>query len=212
MSLSADRKLPHLLRRITFGPRPGDVEALGALGVRRLLDRELEPEKIDDAAIESRLAGLPTLTMTSDELVEAFPPPRVAKRNAAARDAQDDAAMMAEAARPRQILVELARQQVLRAVYGRRQLHEVMVQFWMNHFNIFAPKGADKWLLTSFERDTIRPHALGNFEDLLVATAKSPAMLFYLDNWLSAAPHRSAFAASAPNRERTASTKITRAR
>ena len=64
-----------------------------------------------------------------------------------------------------------------------------MTDFWFNHFNIFINKGADRYLLTSYERDAIRPHVLGKFEDLLVATAKSPAMMFYLDNWLSVGPN-----------------------
>jgi uncharacterized protein (DUF1800 family) len=85
--------------------------------------------------------------------------------------------------------MELGREQLWRAAYSRRQLQEVMVQFWMNHFNIFVEKGVDKWLLTSFEHDTIRPNALGNFSQLLAATAQSAAMLFYLDNWLSVAPN-----------------------
>lgn len=89
---------------------------------------------------------------------------------------------------PRRVLVELAREEIWRAVYSKRQLQEVMVQFWMNHFNIYGLKGPDRWLLTSFERDAIRPNALGKFEDLLIATAQNPAMLFYLDNWQSSAP------------------------
>jgi uncharacterized protein (DUF1800 family) len=88
--------------------------------------------------------------------------------------------------------MELGREQFWRAAYSQRQLQEVMVHFWMNHFNIYAAKGVDKWLLTSFEHDAIRPHALGNFSDLLAATAQSPAMLFYLDNWLSVAPNAAA--------------------
>jgi uncharacterized protein (DUF1800 family) len=184
-----DRPLPQkarilqLLNRVTFGPRPDDFDTVQRIGIHAFLERQLHPERIDDSAVEARIASLPTLSMTSSELVEAFPPPNLAGRRSAAEETS-----MNEAARPRRILVELAREEIWRAVYGERQLEEVMVQFWMNHFNIFAPKGADKWLVTSFERDTIRPHALGNFEDLLVATAKSPAMLFYLDNWLSAAP------------------------
>ena len=75
-----------------------------------------------------------------------------------------------------------------RAIYSNRQLEAVMEDFWFNHFNVFANKGDDKWLLTSYVRDTIRPHTMGKFHDLLVATAKSPAMLFFLDNWLSADP------------------------
>jgi uncharacterized protein (DUF1800 family) len=84
---------------------------------------------------------------------------------------------------------ELAQAKLLRAIYSQRQLEEVMTDFWFNHFNVFAGKGLDRMMLTSYERDVIRPHALGKFEDLLVATAKSPAMLFYLDNWLSVGPN-----------------------
>ncbi len=90
--------------------------------------------------------------------------------------------------RPQRIIAELSMAKMTRAIYSERQLYEEMVDFWFNHFNVFAGKGADRWLLTSYERDVIRPHALGKFKDLLLATSKSPAMLFYLDNWLSADP------------------------
>ncbi len=83
---------------------------------------------------------------------------------------------------------ELMQAKLLRAIYSERQLDEVMTDFWFNHFNVYLGKGADRYLVTSYERDVIRRHALGKFEDLLVATAKSPAMLFYLDNWLSVGP------------------------
>ncbi|MBV9242059.1 MAG: DUF1800 domain-containing protein [Acidobacteria bacterium] len=86
---------------------------------------------------------------------------------------------------PGMVVNELQRAKLLRAVYSERQLYEVMVDFWENHFSIFANKDADRWLLTGFDRDTIRPFALGRFRDLLGATAHSPAMLFYLDNWQS---------------------------
>src|SRR5262249_2241454 len=89
---------------------------------------------------------------------------------------------------PRRIIAELQASRILRAVYSERQLQEVMVDFWTNHFNVFANKGADRWLLTSYDRDTIRPNALGKFSQLLEATAKSPAMLFYLDNFQSVSP------------------------
>ena len=90
---------------------------------------------------------------------------------------------------PQAVVVdELVEAKLLRAVYSERQLEEVMTDFWFNHFNVFVNKGADRMLLTNYEQDVIRPHALGKFEDLLVATAKSPAMLFYLDNWLSVGP------------------------
>jgi len=91
---------------------------------------------------------------------------------------------------PQQVVQqELVAGNLLRATYSERQLDEVMTDFWFNHFNIFIGKGADRYLITSYERDVIRPHALGKFEDLLVATAQSPAMLFYLDNWLSVGPN-----------------------
>ncbi|MGH9680996.1 MAG: DUF1800 domain-containing protein [Candidatus Acidiferrales bacterium] len=89
---------------------------------------------------------------------------------------------------PQRIVAELSMAKMTRAIYSERQLNEVMVDFWYNHFNVFASKGADRWLITSYERDAIRPHAMGKFRDLLEATAKSPAMLFFLDNWLSADP------------------------
>jgi uncharacterized protein (DUF1800 family) len=89
---------------------------------------------------------------------------------------------------PGVVVGELAQAKLLRAIYSQRQFEEVMTDFWFNHFNVFVDKGIDRLLLTSYERDVIRPHALGKFEDLLVATAKSPAMLYYLDNWLSVGP------------------------
>jgi uncharacterized protein (DUF1800 family) len=89
---------------------------------------------------------------------------------------------------PQRIVAELSMAKMTRAVYSERQLNEMMVDFWYNHFNVFAAKGADRWLITDFEENAIRPNAMGKFRDLLEATAKSPAMLFYLDNWLSADP------------------------
>ena len=83
---------------------------------------------------------------------------------------------------------EVQSAKLLRAVYSDRQLEEVLTDFWFNHFNVFIGKGADHYLVTAYERDVIRPHVLGKFKDLLVATAKSPAMLFYLDNWQSEGP------------------------
>ncbi|HYG82414.1 MAG TPA: DUF1800 domain-containing protein, partial [Pyrinomonadaceae bacterium] len=93
---------------------------------------------------------------------------------------------------PQQLTAELQASRILRAVYSERQLQEVLVDFWTNHFNVFAGKGADRWLLISYDRDTIRPHTLGKFYDLLKATAESPAMLFYLDNFQSVSPNAGA--------------------
>src|SRR5262249_46489575 len=91
--------------------------------------------------------------------------------------------------RANRVLVELSEQKILRAAYSERQLQEVLTDFWFNHFNVDARKGRDRFMLTEYEREIIRPHVLGKFRDLLEATAKSPAMLFYLDNWMSADPN-----------------------
>ncbi len=91
--------------------------------------------------------------------------------------------------RPQRVVEELAMAKVTRAIYSERQLQQVMDDFWLNHFNVFAGKGEVKWYLTSYERDVIQPHAFGKFKDLVKATAESPAMLFYLDNYLSADPN-----------------------
>lgn len=90
---------------------------------------------------------------------------------------------------PQQVIVyDLNEAKLLRAVYSSRQLEEVLVDFWYNHFNVFLDKGNDRFLVTSYERDSIRPHVFGKFKDMLLATAEDPAMLFYLDNWQSVAP------------------------
>lgn len=86
------------------------------------------------------------------------------------------------------VVSELQQAKILRAIYSERQLEEVMTDFWFNHFNVFIYKDQDQYFVTSYERDVIRPHALGKFHDLLLAVAQSPAMLFYLDNWLSMGP------------------------
>ena len=367
------RRAIHALNRLTFGPRPGDVQQVMAMGVDRWIDLQLHPEKISDSAMESRLAGFRTLRMSSREIVDEFPdnqiirmifqgkksmPSDPAKRaivqvqiarlqdkqerkeekqersgakQSAANTPAPDSKMMADAAsgdnagdvavsakteaelaaaaaatadssgtapngladassmtgtssssnessandtamtptpeakstpaddpearrreerlyadlevqslidlppdqrykkimsmsaekqlafadslkgnkaqdflagldpRQKETLIamnspgevpvgEITQAKLLRAVYSERQLDEVMTDFWMNHFNVFINKGADRFLVTNYERDVIRPHALGKFEDLLVATAKSPAMLFYLDNWMSVGP------------------------
>ena len=110
----------------------------------------------------------------------------------------------------RRVFTDLAQQKILRAAYSERQLNEVMVDFWFNHFNVFAGKGQTRTYLTEYERDAIRPHALGTFRNLLGATAQSPAMLFYLDNWQSAAPAGATTSARANNRR--GSTRDGRAR
>ena len=340
------------LNRLTFGPRPGDVQQVLAMGIDRWIDLQLHPDKIPDSAMEARLAPLRTLHMSPQEIVEEFPDNQVIKQimdgkrpmpsdpakraivqvqiarfqekkerkeepvvpvsspvppgpaaadtaktaeelaaaaaasadppsapdsnsmnsadmngmtasngspssdasvtpaadaksapvdDAAARRREDrlyadlkvqelinlppdqrykkvmamstgEQVVLVDSARgkaqdfldgmdPRQketlmamanpqgaVQSELVQAKVLRAIYSDRQLEEVMTDFWFNHFNIFIGKGPERVLITNYEQDVIRPHALGKFEDLLVATAKSPAMLFYLDNWMSVGP------------------------
>jgi uncharacterized protein (DUF1800 family) len=179
---ATDARILHVLERLTYGPRPGDVERVKAMGLSTWLERQLDPARIDDSATERALAALPTLTMSIADLHRDYPRPNAqAQRNFA------PAASMSTK-RPFRIVGELQAARMLRAVSSERQLQEVMVDFWFNHFNVFAGKGELRWYLTAYERDVIRPHALGRFPDLLRATAQHPAMLFYLDNWLSARP------------------------
>jgi len=356
------KRAVHALNRLTFGPRPGDVQQVAGMGVDRWIDLQLHPEKISDHGIEAHLTNLRTLHMSTKEIMEAFPdrmmlklvmdgsrpmptdparraiyqvqiarldaklngdgkgdatgdkrPNRKAHPDAqdqketgsgspaapdiaetgktadelsagASTDAATDNSMSAEgankstmvadatmapstdsrptpaddaAARRREerlyadlkiqslidlppderykkvmslsveeqvaladslrgrggmeflsglspqqrevllamnnpqavVIEELSEAKLVRAIYSERQLEEVMTDFWFNHFNVFIGKGPERLLVTNYEQDVIRPHALGKFEDLLVATAKSPAMLYYLDNWMSVGPN-----------------------
>jgi uncharacterized protein (DUF1800 family) len=325
MQIEDDKRVVHALNRFTFGLRPGDVERVRAMGLDQWFDEQLHPEKINDSALEARLAPFRTLKMSTREMVENFPPPQVLKaiengrmsmprdpakkavyesRMAAYQQRQqnkDDKAAanginnldqpMAETkpaagaqaaagskeagaemkldpndpplteeqrrqmkrredamyadingdlllqmdpearykailkmpaeerldlartyrgpkalqlvegmkpeqretveaiVQPQAVLGELAEAKLLRAIYSDRQLDEVMTDFWFNHFNVFIGKGPDRYMINAYEREVIRPHALGKFKDILAATAKSPAMLFYLDNWQSVGPN-----------------------
>jgi uncharacterized protein (DUF1800 family) len=279
--LSQDEKILHVLNRLTFGARPGDVEMVRQIGIEKYIDQQLHPEQIaENPALDAKLAPLETLRLSARELNEKYPsnqalkamaegrkplptdPDTLAmirrplerykvKKDAAAQTAGND---MVDINKPmvsmdkvslrmtpeqrqafrtgtpaekvatlesmpaddqydlleaiggrRQALMfaappDLARKveklngpqfvvnqdlfanKLYRAVYSNRQLEEVLTDFWYNHFNVFIDKGADRYLVTSYERDAIRPHVLGKFKDLLLATAESPAMLFYLDN------------------------------
>jgi uncharacterized protein (DUF1800 family) len=285
----------HALNRLTFGPRPGDVDQVLKIGVDRWIERQLEPQKIDDSALEARLEQYRTLHMSTRELAEKFPSGPMVKavadgkmsmprdpdekaiyeaalakyqnrqerknekaaqqadllqmspdeltddkkeqRRAVRADARSRALELLELTpdqrvrsieqmapserrmfwaamsqqdrdqltadltpRQREVLLalenpiavvngELMAAKLIRATYSERQLEEVMTDFWFNHFNVFIGKGADRYMVTAYERDVIRPHAMGKFKDLLLATAKSPAMLWYLDNWQSVGPN-----------------------
>jgi len=215
--LTEDQAILHALNRLAYGPRPGDVERVRQMGLERWINQQLNPETLDDSELDSRLDNkYTTLRMSPRELAENFPTAaEIAKREgeskqeaaeqlqqkrraasaqmAEASDAGDSSSDKAQMALariqgPGRIVADLSMAKLDRAIYSQRQLEAVMEDFWFNHFNVFAGKGADRWLLTWYVRDTIRPHTMGKFQDLLIATAKSPAMLFFLDNWLSVDP------------------------
>jgi uncharacterized protein (DUF1800 family) len=275
--ISNDEKIQQALNRLTFGPRPGDVEQVRGMGLKKWIDRELHPERIpENPVLEVKLRPLDSLTMSPAQMVASYPSPQLVKAMVAGKlpfpddpdkrmmirrlvarfegkqdqtgnvqlpapdlaavlspeqlralrsgtpqqkldlfasltpDRQDQVLeAMGQGMRaqlfvaappdlrrriesvggPQQIVArDLSEAKLYRAVYSDRQLQEVLADFWYNHFNVFLDKGADRYLVTSYERDAIRPHVLGKFEDLLLATAQSPAMLFYLDNWQSASP------------------------
>jgi len=189
-----DRIALHVLNRVAFGPRSADIEAIRRSGVSAYIDAQLRPDRLPDEAVSARLSGFRTLDMTTAAINLTFARPLIEQRRTRRQDAPEGSEtrpspmnqqIQREANTP---LIELAQQKVIRAVYSERQLQEVLTDFWFNHFNVDARKGVDRFLLTEYEREAIRPHVLGRFRDLLGATAKSPAMLFYLDNWMSAAP------------------------
>ena len=196
--LSKEQRIQHALERLTFGPRPGDTETVARMGLEKWLDAQLHPEKIaESAALTARLDTMATLRLTSDEIADRFQIPLQGAVQAARDEGKDAAAKQLKQQLKQQAgqgngpgvpIRELNEAKILRAVYSERQLEEQLVDFWFNHFNVNAQKGAVRLLLTSYERDAIRPHIWGKFRDLLGATAEHPAMLFYLDNWQSAVP------------------------
>jgi len=282
--LTPDEAILHALNRLAYGPRPGDIEHIKQIGLAKWIDQQLNPNSINDSAVEARLEIYPTLKMHTPQLLAEYPNPKQAVKqelkaqnqnanqqpgaaaagviardmqskspsqdpgqqtaqgadaglNAMAQELESSApsaksakssgpgmppssadspspmkldaptrgasqkdplgmdpnavprAISDDSKRPQRVVEELAMAKTLRAIYSERQLQQVMDDFWFNHFNVFAGKGEVKWYLTSYERDVIQPHAFGRFRDLVTATAQSPAMLFYLDNFLSADPN-----------------------
>jgi len=172
----------HALNRLGYGPRPGDIERVNQIGVQRYIREQLDPESIPvPPDLARRVDALEALHMNPVELFATYQlPMRQAKGD---KDAQKDARRRAQV-----ILQEAVAGRLMRAIYGPRQLQEVMTAFWFNHFNVFAGKGLCHLWIGAYEQEAIRPHTMGRFRALLGATAKHPAMLFYLDNWQNSAP------------------------
>ncbi|MEK7446965.1 MAG: DUF1800 domain-containing protein [candidate division NC10 bacterium] len=186
--LSEEQQIVHVLNRLAYGPRPGDVERVSQMGLAAWIERQLDPAQIPDPAVERALSAYPVLTMTAADLLREYPRPNqqlVQKVKSGEMGRKEMMDAFPPERRPSVITAQMQSAKVLRAVMSERQLQEVMVDFWFNHFNVFAHKSAVRWMLPAYEREAIRPHALGRFKELVVATARHPAMLFYLDNWMS---------------------------
>ncbi|HKW49264.1 MAG TPA: DUF1800 domain-containing protein, partial [Gemmatimonadaceae bacterium] len=201
--LLPDEQVQQVLNRLSFGPRPGEAEKVRAIGVDKWIATQLSPERIDDGPADQLVSQYQTLHESTSELVETFRQVQQARRReqlqlkaegdtASKRDARREALandpQLRDLARKAQRIVgDVQSAKLARAVISERQLDEVMVDFWENHFSVYSGKGQTRLFLASYDRDVIRPHALGKFRDLLGAVAKSPAMLFFLDNWQSVA-------------------------
>jgi uncharacterized protein (DUF1800 family) len=173
----------HVLDRLAYGPAPGDLQRVMSEGVDRYIDDQLHPERTPlPEALQHQLAGLQTLQLSQGELVQRLRDAERAAKTEGEQGKQEKHDLV------QQIALEAGQARLLRAVESPHQLEEVMVDFWFNHFNVYEGKGMDRVLVANYEREAIRPYALGRFRDLLGATAHHPAMLFYLDNWLSTAP------------------------
>src|SRR5213594_898637 len=176
----------HALNRLAYGPRPGEVERVAQEGVMRWIDRQLAPEQIADGDRAAREREFRVLHYDRGDLAQLYLDAQRERRERKADTTADQTPGPVEQ-QGRRLAGQLAELAVVRSTISERQLYEVMVDFWTNHFNVFLGKGADRFLLPDYVEHVIRPHALGRFEDLLIATAESPAMLFYLDNWESVA-------------------------
>ena len=209
------RTIAHVLDRITFGARPGEIARIEQIGLAAYIDQQLHPERIADGAMTARLSEFETINMSAGDLAsEIFVPADQLRRRLEmerAKQAASDPAMAATATPPpagtppqpqqppspeqrmlqqrqQNVVGELTQAKILRAALSERQLEEVLVDFWFNHFNVFIGKGQVRQYITEYEREAIRPYVLDDFRKMLGATAHHPAMLFYLDNFQSRAP------------------------
>jgi uncharacterized protein (DUF1800 family) len=200
--LLPDEQIQQVLNRLTFGARPGDAEKVRSMGVANWIDLQLHPERIDDAKTTQLVARYSILNTPTSNIVRDYNLVQQTQRQAKRADANDTSMTKAGVRREaiaqnpqlamllrqnQQLIGQVQSASLARAVTSDRQLNEVMVDFWENHFSVFSGKGQTRLFLAQYDRDVIRPNALGKFRDLLGAVAKSPAMLFFLDNWESAA-------------------------
>lgn len=193
--LPADQQIMQALNRLTFGPRPGDIQKVRAIGLDAWMDQQLHPEKIDDSGMDAFLTKYTLLGEDQNQLLQQYAQLQRERQNVRKDLTSNTKAMTkADSVALRQELqkrfggiiqvgAQLQSERIARAVGTERQLDEVMTDFWLNHFNVYIQKGGPEiYYLADYERNVIRPNALGKFRDLLEAVAKSPAMLFYLDN------------------------------
>jgi uncharacterized protein (DUF1800 family) len=192
--LPADQQIIQAINRLTFGARPGDTQKVRATGLDSWIDQQLHPEKINDDAMNAFVSRYSALSQNQNDLLKQYAQQQKERREVKRDRADstramrtDDVAMLQQLRQQqnsrRQVVTQLQSSRVARAVGSERQLQEVMTDFWENHFNIYAAKGApEPYYLVDFDQNVIRPNALGKFRDLLEAVSRSPAMLFYLDN------------------------------
>jgi uncharacterized protein (DUF1800 family) len=186
----ADADIVHILNRIAFGPRPGDIEHVRQIGIQKYVEEQLNPQNMPDL-----VAGDPrfqTMHESAAELITEFQNRNKMLQNAKKNDnfseEERDAAKRALKQFYDQTQGAYKNARLERAINSPRQLEEVLTDFWYNHFNIFGGKNLDTVLCGPYEQQAIRPFVLGRFRDILGATCHHPAMLFYLDNWQNTAP------------------------
>jgi len=176
-----DPKVLHIINRLSFGPRPGDVQKVQSIGVERYIKEQLSPNSISESPnLNRQLSQLETHRLNTVE-IRAY-------LNSSPQQTREQ--KQARQQKRNKILREAIKARLLRATNSQRQLQEVMVDFWFNHFNVHAGQGNTRIWVGSYEEEAIRPYALGRFRDLLGATAHHPAMLLYLDNWKNKASSR----------------------
>ncbi|WP_310427009.1 DUF1800 domain-containing protein [Chamaesiphon sp. VAR_48_metabat_135_sub] len=181
----ANPKIVHLLNRLSLGIMPGEIERVQRSGVDKYIQEQLNPDSIVEPAIlNDRLAKLDTINLSPVELFQQYNPNRPIDGQKPVPELKKIQQKQA-----RQVQNQAIEARLWRSIYSQRQLNEVMVDFWYNHFNVYADKGIDRLWVGAYEQQAIRPYALGKFRDLLGATARHPGMLFYLDNWQNSKPN-----------------------